>query len=171
MASKRLGVGVPTIVHLFPSSSLRDGFFTLILSGLGFFPGAGLFARAVPSDTVDPARRDGFLCVISDLSTFRSPFVTDSPLLSSEKTAPRPEGVCDAPASAASVLTSRTGGGPGGGGGGGAPPAGGGGGGADVPLDKEADLATSIAGSPAGFHGTPLEKCCFRRSDRLRKIW
>lgn len=145
-----------TIVHLFPSSSFLEGFLTLILSGLGFFPGAGLFGRA-ESETVAAARREGFLCVISDLSTLRRPLVTDSPLLSSEKTAPRPPAAVGA-AGAASVLISSTGGGPGGGGGGGGggPPAAGG----DVEDVSVGDaakaLATAVAESPLGFHWMPL---------------
>ncbi len=94
-----------------------------MLSGLGFFPGAGLLplTELSRSGTVELARRAGFLCVISDLSTFRRPLVTASPLFSSEKTAPRP------PPAAGSSFTSlilRTGAGPGGGGGGGGPAAG-----------------------------------------------
>lgn len=162
--------GQLTTVHLFPSSSFLAGFLTLMLSGFGFFPGAGLLARAteLPSDTVDPARRDGFLCVICDLSTLRSPFVTDSPLLSSEKTAPNPE-VVEAGSSAASVLMSKTGGGPGGGGGGGAPPAGGCGAAAGALLVKGA-RASSVTDCPFGFQTIPFEKRCLTRSERSRKI-
>lgn len=119
-----------TTVHLLPSRTFLEGFLMRMLSGLGFFPGAGLFAlESPPSVTVELPRRAGFLCVISDLSTLRNPLVTDSPLLSSEKTAPKPPAPLVAAAGAASVLISRTGGGPGGGGGGGggAPPAGAGG--------------------------------------------
>lgn len=132
-----------------------------MLSGLGFLPGAGLLPRPDgPSETVELVRRDGFLCVISDLSTFLRPEVTDSPLLSSEKTAPKPP-AAGAGAGVDSALMSRTGGGPGGGGGGGggggAPPAAGagvGGGG----LSSEASLSmTCCTGSPLGFHGMPEE--------------
>ena len=134
-----------------------------MLSGLGFVPGAGLLARAADAElsgTVEPARRDGFLCVISDLSTFRRPLVTSSPLLSSEKTAPRPVAAGPGSGFCSSIL--RTGGGPGGGGGGGgggaaAPPAGAG---AGAAADDAAstDLAASVAGTPLGFQGMPLGK-------------
>jgi hypothetical protein len=168
---------VLTIVHLLPSSSFLVGFFTRMLSGLGFLPGAGLLARAeLPSETVEETRREGFLCVISDLSTLRKPLVTASPLFNSEKTAPRPPG---AAVGAASDLTSSFGGGPGGGGGGGGGPpvpaveAGAGlGVGMDELLDAEArDFTTDCAVSPLGFQGMPLEKCCFTSSLRSRNIW
>lgn len=70
-----------TIVHLLPSSSFFGGFLTRMFSGLGFFPGAGLFPRTdvSRSGTFDEARKVGFLCVICDLSTFFSPLVTASP--------------------------------------------------------------------------------------------
>jgi hypothetical protein len=147
--------GKRTIVHLFPSSSFLGGFLTRMLSGLGFLPGAGLFPRtdASRSGTVDEARKAGFLCVISDLSTFLRPFVTASPLLSSEKTAPRPLGE----GSSLTSLICRTGAGPGGGGGGGGPPADGTGEGAAGGAAAR-DLATSSAGRPLGFHGTPFGK-------------
>lgn len=63
-----------------------------MLWGFGFLPGAGLLAREVASlsPPVDAARREGFLCVISDLSTLRRPWVTAAPLFSSEKTASNP---------------------------------------------------------------------------------
>lgn len=161
---------IHTIVHFLPSSSFLGGFFILMLSGLGFLPGAGLFGRpAKLSETEVSARREGFLCVISDLSTLRRPFVTSDPLFSSENTAPKPppppaagEG---AAAGAACSLISSTGGGPGGGGGGGggAPPAGGGGG-AGLPEGAGAgesnDLATVCAGWPLGFQTMPLGKYC-----------
>jgi len=62
-----------TRIHLFPSSFLTGGFFVRMLSGFGFFPGAGLFPRftdetldalSLRVGTVAPARNDGFLCVI-----------------------------------------------------------------------------------------------------------
>lgn len=111
-----LSVGHRTMVHFRPSSSFLGGFLTRILSGLGFLPGTGLFAREYVSDTIDPARREGFLCVISDLSTFRRPFVTASPWFRAEKTAPNPPGVATG---VESIFKSTTGAGPGGGGGGG----------------------------------------------------
>lgn len=124
-------------------------------------------SRAVAwlSATVELARKEGFLCVISDLSTLRRPLVTASPLFSSEKTAPKPPGVGGAGAD--SVLMSKTGGGPGGGGGGGggggAPPAAGEGAGARVEAGapEERDLTTSWAGWPLGFQGTPVGEYCF----------
>lgn len=106
------------MVHLLPSRSILAGFFRRILSGFGFLPGAGLLPRAgnSRSPTVLPARSDGFLCVISDLSTFRSPLVTSEPLFNSKNTASNPpEDITGVDL----VLTSSTGGGPGGGGGGG----------------------------------------------------
>jgi hypothetical protein len=80
-------------------------------------------ADADLSGTVELARREGFLCVICDLSTFLSPAVTDSPRLSCSNTAPMSE----PPEAAAFVvlawaLGSKVGRGGGGGGGGGAPP-------------------------------------------------
>lgn len=106
------------MTHLLPDNSFLGGFFTLMLSGLGFFPGAGLLPRLPESfsGTVDPARREGFLCVISDLSTRRKLFVTASPLLSSENTAPNPVGV--GVAALAGAIRLAAGGGGGGGGGG-----------------------------------------------------
>ena len=147
------------MVHLLPSSSFLGGFLTRMLSGLGFLPGAGLLPRAgaPPSGTVELARSDGFLCVISDFSTFRRPLVTPSPWLSSEKTAPKPP--AGAASGAFSSLILRTGGGPGGGGGGGGggPPAAGAGAGAAEGAAFTA-LAASAGGSPLGFHGMPLGK-------------
>ena len=61
------------MIHLLPSSLLLGGFFVRILSGLGFFPGAGLLFREIDEaldalslrvGTIAPARRDGFLWVI-----------------------------------------------------------------------------------------------------------
>ena len=74
----------------------------------------GRFGVALPAGTTLDARSSGFLCVISDLSTFRRPFVTSSPRLSSAKTAPMP------PEGAAAGAAPDGGGG---GGGGGAPAA------------------------------------------------
>lgn len=74
----------------------------------------GRFGVALPAGTTLDARSSGFLCVISDLSTLRRPFVTSSPRLSSAKTAPMP------PEGAAAGAAPDGGGG---GGGGGAPAA------------------------------------------------
>lgn len=159
-----------TITHLLPSSSIFGGFFVRMLSGLGFLPGAGLFPRTAESPEPAAALSEGFLCVISDLSTLRSPLVTESPLFSSLKTAPRPP-----PAAGAGAVCSliwSTGGGPGGGGGGGAPPvAGGGGGAAALLVEEDIDLATSAAEGPLGFQGMPLGKYCLTYSERSLKIW
>ena len=73
--------------HLFPSSSLRGGFFVRMLSGFGFLLGIDDLLcmdvwedeRLGPGGTGAEARREGFLCVISDLSTLRSPDVTAAP--------------------------------------------------------------------------------------------
>lgn len=73
--------------HLLPSISLRGGFLVRILSGFGFLPGMGDLPRSDVCDeerlgaegVIEEARSDGFLCVISVLSTFRRPEVTDSP--------------------------------------------------------------------------------------------
>ena len=35
------------MIHLFPSSFFTGGFFVRMLSGLGFFPGAGLLPREI----------------------------------------------------------------------------------------------------------------------------
>lgn len=120
-----------------------------MLSGLGFLLGAGDLARAEPdcSGAVEPARRPGFLCVISDLSTLRRPDVISSPWLSWSNTAD---------ISGPGAAGAGAGGMPGGGGGGGAPPpgtlregtGGGGGGGGTAP-------------APAGT-GPPL--ICFNAS-------
>ena len=63
-----------------------------MLSGSGFFERIGDFPlefeeltevwELLRSGTVEPARRVGFLCVISDLSTLRSPAVTEEPCFS-----------------------------------------------------------------------------------------
>ena len=60
-----------------------------ILSGFGFLEGMGdlpleleelpEFWESLRSGTVELARSEGFLCVISDLSTFRRPAVTAEP--------------------------------------------------------------------------------------------
>jgi len=157
------------MIHLLPSSSIFDGFLVRILSGFGgFFPGgAGLLFRNDPElslrdGTGAAARKDGFLCVIWLGSTFFSPFVTDSPLFKSSKTAPM---------SAAGALTLGVGGMPGGGGpGGGGIPAGGiGGGGGGIPPDdgggapEEAALTcfiASFASMPFLFHATPVGWNC-----------
>jgi len=142
-----------------------------MLSGLGFLPGAGLFPRVEAesvSETVGVARNDGFLCVISDLSTLRSPFVTSLPLLISPNTAPKPDSFLP---DGASSLICRTGGGPGGGGGrGGAPPAAGGDGAGGAAADPEVDIdfATSAADWPLAFQGMPLGKYCLTYSARSR---
>jgi hypothetical protein len=64
--------------------------------------------------TAEDARKAGFLCVISLLSTLRRLFVTSSPRLSSANTAATPP-----PAAAGAGVRAGGGGGPGGGGGGG----------------------------------------------------
>lgn len=135
-----------------------------MLSGLGFLPGTGLLARGA-SETVDSVLKAGFLCVISDLSTLRRPLVTDSPLFSSEKTAPKPPADVALAGFADSTGISKIGAGPGGGGGGG----GGGGapadgvllcGGCCDALPAVNAFATSSAGSPLGFQATPEAWCC-----------
>jgi hypothetical protein len=65
------------------------------------------------SGTALPALKDGFLCVISLLSTLRKPCVTASPLFNSAKTA------ADPPAGVFPLAGAVTCGGGGGGGGGG----------------------------------------------------
>lgn len=151
-------------IHLLPSSSFfgsflggddedgvsrdavleEDVLFCRMLGGLGLISGPGLRERVMSglveavSGTVLPARREGFLCVICDLSTLRRPAVTDSPLLSCSKTAPMsPPAAAPtaAPAAAAPMpladeaeddaggALSKVGSGGGGGGGGGAAPA------------------------------------------------
>lgn len=61
------------MIHLLPSNSFLGGFFVRKLSGFGFLPGgAGETPRPVEDElslrcgTVDPARNEGFLCVICD---------------------------------------------------------------------------------------------------------
>lgn len=77
-------------------------------------------ARCAPADdptvlgTAEDARKAGFLCVISLLSTLRRFFVTSEPRLSSANTAAAPP-----PAAAGAGERVGGGGGPGGGGGGG----------------------------------------------------
>lgn len=136
-----------SINHLFPSSSFFGGCFfgsaatfcwdaeefCRMLGGLGLISGPGLRERLISevdevadgvalSGTVELARREGFLCVICDLSTFFRPAVTDSPRLSCSKTAPmsEPPEVADFVVLAC-ALGSKVGKGGGGGGGGGAP--------------------------------------------------
>jgi hypothetical protein len=74
----------------------------------------------VAAGTTLLALKAGFLCVISLLSTLRSPFVTSSPRFSSAKTAAAPPAGEGATEFTAGVVT-MDGGGGGGGGGGGAP--------------------------------------------------
>jgi hypothetical protein len=85
-----------TMSHFVPINSFFGGFFVRMLSGLGFLPGGtGLLALVELTlpvlsfllGTGAVARKEGFLCVIWDLSTFFSPAVTASPLLSCSKTA------------------------------------------------------------------------------------
>ena len=115
-----------------------------ILSGLGFTPGpAGLFDRCWCSPgTMAVVRREGFLCVIWDLSTFFRPDVTSS-RLRAEKTEDMP------PLSPPTLLAPVDGWpgmlsncGKGGGGGGGGPPADGdGAGGVPFVDDPEEDAS------------------------------
>jgi len=167
-----------TRIHLFPSSFLTGGFFVRMLSGFGFFPGAGLFPRftdetldalSLRVGTVAPARNDGFLCVIWSALTFRRPLVTASPLLSSLNTAPSP--LLSAAGFGASSNLRGGGGGPGGGGGGGGPPAafgcGAGGGG----WFSSTDLIASSREIPFGFHGIPWGKVCLTYSVRALNTW
>lgn len=128
-------------------------------SGLGFLPGgAGLFPRVMLDwlslrwGTVAPARRPGFLCVISEALTFLSPFVTSDPLFNSLNTAPSPPPAA-AGAFGASSNRMGGGGGPGGGGGGGAPPVAGAG--AGGPEAESMAFTASSAFTPLGFHGMP----------------
>lgn len=95
-----------------PSSANFDGFLPASAAGLDGL--TGRFGDACPAEagTTLDARSSGFLCVISDLSTFRKPFVTASPRLSSANTAPMPPEGVEADAAL----------GGGGGGGGGAAP-------------------------------------------------
>jgi hypothetical protein len=103
---------------LFPSFANLGGFFAARCDGFfgtrGFLPGG---AEDGEDGVGTEARRDGFLCVISLLSTLRSPLVTSSPLLSSAKTAAGLGAAGEADAGAG------TAGGGGGGGGGGGPAA------------------------------------------------
>ena len=138
-----------SISHLLPSSAFFGCFFGSaeavaafcwdallfwrMLGGLGLISGTGLRERemseveeAVEADlsgTVEVARREGFLCVICDLSTFFNPEVTDMPRLSCSNMAPisEPSDVADLVV-LAWALGSKVGRGGGGGGGGGAPP-------------------------------------------------
>ena len=96
-------------------------------------------AESAEAGTGASERSDGFLCVISLLSTCRSPLVTVSPLLRSAKTALISALGFEADAAAGAADAPPAGGG---GGGAGAPPAGGGGGGAGAPVDGfEAEAA------------------------------
>jgi hypothetical protein len=76
---------------LLRSSTILGGFFVRMLSGLGFVCG-GIDLTDAPlllrSGTGADPRSAGFLCVISDWSTFLSPDVMVSPRLSWSKTAP-----------------------------------------------------------------------------------
>lgn len=101
-----------------------------------------------------PARNDGFLWVISFGSTFRRPFVTASPLFSSENTAPNPPAVVAGAAGFVSI--SNLGAGPGGGGGGGGPPT------IAVGFETAGGLSESVTIleasdglTPFGFHKIP----------------
>ena len=151
-----------TMIHLLPSSFFTGGFLVRMLSGLGFFPGAGLLARDIEETldwlslrvgTVAPARNDGFLWVIWSALTFRRPCVTASPLFNSEKTAPSPP-LSEAGAAFGSSNLIGGGGGPGGGGGGGPPAACGGGRGAPG-CDCSSCFIASSADTPFGFQGMP----------------
>lgn len=74
-----------------PSSANFDGFLPASAAGLDGLTGRfGVAWPPAEAGTTLDARNSGFLCVISDLSTFRKPFVTSSPRLSSAKTAPMP---------------------------------------------------------------------------------
>lgn len=157
--------------HLLPSNFLTGGFLVRMLSGFGFLPGAGLFPRldwlSLRSGTLDPARREGFLCVIWSLDTFFKPLVTSSPLFNSEKTAPIE------PLAGAELTSLMTGGGGGPGGGGG-----GGGGPPDVATGVEVAgtpaeasfLSASSTDTPLAFQGMPLPKVCFTYSVKAWKM-
>ena len=144
-----------------------------MLPGLGFVPGMlgllpplraelWLSERTGPEGTEEPARREGFLWVCEEGSTFLSLEVTDSPREISSKTAP---------ISAAEREFERPLGGMGGGGGGGLSNLGRGGGGGGAPVDDcgggdlEDDtwsglLTSSIAckgSTPLEFHVRPEE--------------
>ena len=109
-----------SMIHLLPSSSFRGGFFVRMLSGFGLLPGTGDLPRLerLPCDsdrergTAELARREGFLCVCCEGSTFRRLAVTDSPLESSSKMAPMSDGALRAEV----VVFADIGGGGGGGG-------------------------------------------------------
>ena len=81
------GLSKFSTIHLLPSRSLRAGFLLRMLSGFGFFPGSGDLPRLDDWEeerdgadgTADVVRREGFLCVWDDGSTFRRCDVTDSP--------------------------------------------------------------------------------------------
>ena len=111
---------------------------------VGFLPNEG---EVLPG-TVEDARNAWFLCVISLVCTFRSPFVTSAPRLISANTAAEPP-------SDSGVLT----GGPGAGGGGGS------GGGGILPVAGGA--LYSLRGMPFGG-GKQLEKPSRLRIDYLR---
>lgn len=133
------GLSAHTISHLLPSSANLAGFLPMSACGLlgltGRFPATVLHVKRATwiqrtadlpageeavAGTVPLARRAGFLCVISLLSTLRKPFVTSSPRLSCSNTAEIPPAAgAGAPAGGGGGAT----GGGGGGGGGGAPPA------------------------------------------------
>lgn len=77
------------MTHFAPSKANLEGFFPD--SAAGFVGLAGRLGElALVAGTVLDARSSGFLCVISDLSTLRKPFVTSTPLFRSAKTAPNP---------------------------------------------------------------------------------
>lgn len=140
-----------TTSHLVPSSSVLGGFFETALGArtraAGLAGTAGTFLED-ESGTVLPARNDGFLCVICEGSTLRSPEVTAPPLFKSARRAAAGDGP-DAAGVGASVA------GGGGGGGGGGPPADGAGA-ALVPADG---MELGAAG-PFGFHVTPVVCHC-----------
>ena len=113
-----MGRTVHTMIHLFPSRANLAGF--LVESDWGFTGLVGFLPEDgdVLLGTVEEARKAGFLCVISLFSTFRSPFVTSAPRLSSANTAATPPSEPGAGAGGGPGA----GGGGGGGGSGGAPP-------------------------------------------------
>eukprot|EP01136_Pigoraptor_vietnamica_P005910 Opistho-1_new@38190 len=139
-----------SIAHRLPSSSSRRGGIFLAAAAAG----ADVFG--LPSSsfafTTDDARRAGFLCVISLLSTFLRPDVTPSPLLSALNTSERPpppalgaDAAGDAASAAARSASAE--GAPAGGGGG--PPAAG-------ALAAGADAETVDASTPFLFQATPV---------------
>ena len=99
---------VRTMTHFFPSRANLAGFLVERDWGFAGLDGFLLNEGEVLLETVEEARKAGFLCVISLFSTLRNPFVTSAPRLSSANTAAAPPepGAC-------------TEGGPGAGGGGG----------------------------------------------------